>query len=119
MINRQYSVVGDVHPVLKCQKTGSEESQPLRGFSSHHSSQCWVESRLPSSWHRQPPFVPIKLPAAPAPATWLQPVRGVLLLRSSYPDTRLVRSEPLARAYRRVLRRNAGSLLGTANPKGT
>lgn len=58
------------------------------------------------------------LPPAPTLTTWLQPARGVLLLRSSYPDTRLVRIEPLARAYRRVLGRSAGSLLGYGEPEG-
>jgi GntR family transcriptional regulator/MocR family aminotransferase len=58
------------------------------------------------------------LPPPPSRTTWLQPARGVLLLRSSYPDTRLIRVEPLARAYRRVLRRSGGSLLGYGEPEG-
>jgi GntR family transcriptional regulator/MocR family aminotransferase len=58
------------------------------------------------------------LPPGPSPTRWLQPARGVLMLRSNCPDTRLVRVDPLARAYRRVLRRSGGSLLGYGDPEG-
>jgi GntR family transcriptional regulator/MocR family aminotransferase len=58
------------------------------------------------------------LPAGASLTKWLQPTRGVLMFRSSYPDTRLVRVEPLVRAYRRVLRRSSGRLLGYGEPEG-
>jgi GntR family transcriptional regulator/MocR family aminotransferase len=57
-------------------------------------------------------------PAGPMAATWLPPARGVLMLRSSYPDIRLLRIDPLLRAYRRVLSRSGGALLGYDDPAG-
>ena len=53
-----------------------------------------------------------------APVQWLPSQTGVLNFRSSYPDTRLINVEPLARAYRRVLRRSGGSILGYGPPEG-
>ena len=38
------------------------------------------------------------LPPGPALTKWLAPARGTLSFRSSYPDTRLIRTEPMLRA---------------------
>ena len=57
------------------------------------------------------------LPDIPKVPRWPAPRRGLLLLNSA-PDTRLLRVEPLARAYRRVLRRHGGAVLAYGDPKG-
>ncbi|MCA9562045.1 MAG: PLP-dependent aminotransferase family protein [Myxococcales bacterium] len=43
---------------------------------------------------------------------------SVITLRGGMPDLRLIPSEQLARAYRRVVRRRGGTLLGYADPQG-
>jgi GntR family transcriptional regulator / MocR family aminotransferase len=45
-------------------------------------------------------------------------LRGLLVLGASSPDARLLDVEPLARAYRRALRKAGGRLLGYADPQG-
>lgn len=75
------------------------------------------EMRASSRDHEidEPAYV---VPSSLAPTQWLPPSRGLLAFRSSYPDTRLVRVDPLLRAYRRVLRRSDGRLLGYGEPQG-
>ena len=58
-----------------------------------------------------------QLPPAPDVTRWPDPGRGLLLMNSS-PDTRLIRTEPLVRAYRRVLRRHGGDLLAYGDARG-
>ena len=87
---------------------------------------AWVSAEIPESRSGRPARVragrgmppPIyPLPEAPSVTRWPDPRRGLLLLNSS-PDTRLLRTEPLARAYRRVLRRHGGGLLAYGDSKG-
>ncbi len=95
---------------------------------SHPGRGSFVSGELPSSpsrYQKQPPALDrgadrpaYSLPATPASVSWLRPAPGVLAFRSSYPDTRLLRIEPLLRAYRRVLRRSGGTLLGYGDPQG-
>jgi GntR family transcriptional regulator/MocR family aminotransferase len=58
-----------------------------------------------------------RVPPAPSVHRWPAPRPGMLLL-NSWPDSRLVRIEPLVRAYRRVLRSRGKHLLAYGDPLG-
>jgi GntR family transcriptional regulator/MocR family aminotransferase len=63
------------------------------------------------------PAATYTLQPAPPIERWPHPRPGVLVM-NSWPDTRLVRTESLARAYRRVLRRHGRRLLAYGDPLG-
>lgn len=87
---------------------------------------CWVSAQMPDppagrstrarAGRGMPPAI-YPLPEAPQVPRWPDPRRGLLLLNSS-PDTRLLRTDPLARAYRRVLRRHGGGVLAYGDTRG-
>lgn len=59
-------------------------------------------------------------PLPPAPVVHRSPehLRGTLVFGASSPDPRLLDVEPLARAYRRALRKDEGRLLAYSDPEG-
>jgi len=57
------------------------------------------------------------VPDPPAIERWPDPRPGMLLL-NSWPDTRLIRTEPLAQAFRQVLRKSARRVLAYGDPAG-
>ena len=72
-------------------------------------------SVTPQRFSEQPRYA---LPTATVVPRSPEHLRGLLVLGASSPDARLLDVEPLARAYRRALRKAGGRLLGYADPQG-
>ncbi len=92
-------------------------THPARGCVVAHQS-CELFPSRPSGQQglsEQPRY---GLPAANVIPRSPEHLRGLLVLGASSPDPRLLDVEPLARAYRRALRRAGGRLLGYADPQG-
>lgn len=95
-------------------------------ITTHPARGCSVSLRLPEDIpaRHTPKPRPFECPPAyalpDAPAVHRSPehLRGTLVFGGSSPDARLLDVEPLARAYRRALKREGGRLLGYSNPEG-
>jgi len=97
------------------------ESSPRRGV--------FVSNSLPdpkpkrfarvSTRHKTPSSaLPIDLRPGPEPREWVPDPKGALVMGGGIPDVALVPVELVSRAYRRVLRSKARSVLSYGDPRG-
>src|SRR5262245_22212340 len=62
--------------------------------------------------------MPIELRPGPEPREWIPDPKGAIVMGGGIPDVTLVPTELVSRAYRRVLRYNAKSVLSYGDPRG-
>jgi GntR family transcriptional regulator / MocR family aminotransferase len=106
--------------------TAYEELAAEGWITAHPARGCVVANDIPDI--RSPRATQPSASVAGAPRYALPPatvvprspehLRGVLVLGASSPDPRLLDVEPLARAYRRALRKRGNRLLGYSDPQG-
>ena len=93
-------------------------------ITTYRSRGCLVSPELPQDVPRPADSGPFDrmpgYPLADASIVRRSPehLRNLLVFAASSPDARLLDVEPLARAYRRALRKTGGGLLGYATPEG-
>jgi GntR family transcriptional regulator/MocR family aminotransferase len=93
-------------------------------ITAHKSLGCSVSPQLPQNVAAPAAKGPFeltpayRLPSAPVVRRSPEHLRGMLVFGASSPDARLLDVEPLARAYRRALRKTGRQLLGYATPEG-
>jgi GntR family transcriptional regulator / MocR family aminotransferase len=106
--------------------TAYEELAAEGWITTHPARGCMVAAQVVPSTQRRTGTAPATTAVAPpytlAPAPIVQRspehLSGVLVFGASSPDPRLLDVEPLARAYRRALRKGGGRLLGYSDPQG-